>query len=139
MNCGKCNRCNKTVYEKEAARYGPPGKEEVVHKACFTCQNEGCTWKLDARSYFYYEGKVYCKAHNAMTGASNTAHAAGKFATTAELTQAKEAPKQDVVHANIVSPRNNAPPSQTVDMVTASQMNAPKRDIERGVGVPNRK
>lgn len=135
---GKCNRCNKTVYEKEAARYGPPGKEEVVHKACFTCQNEGCTWKLDARSYYFCDGKTYCKAHNAMTGTGNAAHATGKFETTLEMQTSKDAPKQDVVRSNIVSPRGAAP-SQTIDVVTATQMNAPKKDVERGVGVPVRK
>ncbi len=30
MNVGKCNRCKKTVYEMEAARYGPPGHEQVA-------------------------------------------------------------------------------------------------------------
>lgn len=34
---GKCSRCNKTVYQLEAVRYGPPGKEQVAHKGCFKC------------------------------------------------------------------------------------------------------
>ena len=53
----------------EAAKYGPPGQEQVSHKACFTCQNEGCTWKLDMRSYHFFEGKVYCKVSK-KTGAT---------------------------------------------------------------------
>lgn len=172
MNLGKCHRCNKTVYQNEGFRVGPPGKELTVHKACFSCQNEGCTWKLDLRSYYYYEGKVYCKAHNAMTGTSNTTHATGKFDTnTVELAAA--AKSQAIASepakgkggreegggigvwvvlffflfflffflfvdewnalANVVGPQGV--PHQGFDKVTTAQFNAPKKDVEKGVGV----
>lgn len=71
-----------------------------------------------------------------MTGFSNDAHAKGSFKTTMELDVAAAAPKPDVVRANIVSPRGEAParPHQGIDMVTSTQMNAPKKDVEKGVG-----
>ncbi len=69
-----------------------------------------------------------------MTGASNAAHAKGTFQTTMELKQQSEVPKADIVRSNIKSPRGDAP-SQGIDMVTAQQLNAPKKDVERGVGV----
>ena len=69
-----------------------------------------------------------------MTGTSNSAHAKGTFKTTMELDQQSNVPKADVVRSNIVSPRAEAP-SQGVDMVTAQQMAAPKKDVEKGVGV----
>lgn len=136
MNLGKCYRCGKTSYQMEGFKVGPPGQELVVHKGCFTCQNEGCTWKLDMRSYYYFEGRVYCKNHNPMTGFSNDAHARGKFASNVELATAAAAPKQDVVMSNVISPRGGGTsrPDQGVDMVMKQQINAPKKDVEKGVG-----
>jgi hypothetical protein len=68
-----------------------------------------------------------------MTGASNSAHAKGKFHTTMQLAQETSVPKVDVVRSNIVSPRAEAP-SQGIDMVMAQQLGAPKKDVEKGVG-----
>merc|ERR1711991_1004623 len=109
MNLGKCCRCNKTCYQMEGYKYGPPGNEQVVHKACFVCQNEGCTWKLDMRTYHFYEGKTYCKNHNPMTGFSNSVQAKGHFTATKDMAQQMEDQKlresEQRVNANIVSPR----------------------------------
>mmetsp|Transcript_30045 Transcript_30045/g.83926 ORF Transcript_30045/g.83926 Transcript_30045/m.83926 type:complete len:142 (+) Transcript_30045:56-481(+) len=76
-NLGKCNKCGKTAYAMESVRVGPPGKEDVYHKYCFKCQNEGCTWQLNVGSYRYCNGKVYCKNHEPMTGFSNKDHLHG--------------------------------------------------------------
>ena len=69
-----------------------------------------------------------------MTGFSNAVQATGHFNTTAEMTAASNAPKVDVVRSNVISPRGTERPSQGVDMVTAQQMNAPKKDVEKGIG-----
>lgn len=37
MNLGKCQRCNKTVYQNEGFKVGPPGKELTVHKVALFC------------------------------------------------------------------------------------------------------
>ena len=55
---GKCHSCNKTTYQLEGVRVGPPGKEMIFHKLCFKCQNEGCGWQLTLGSYKFCDGKV---------------------------------------------------------------------------------
>eukprot|EP00128_Syssomonas_multiformis_P015777 Colp12_sorted_trinity150504_noHs@5115 len=75
---GKCRNCTKTVYQLEAARAGPPGKEIVFHKSCFKCDQPGCTWVLNTGNYTFWEGGVYCKAHYPGSGASYGGHVQNK-------------------------------------------------------------
>lgn len=128
---GKCSRCNKTVYQLEAVRYGPPGKELVSHKGCFKCENEGCAWQLTIGTYHYYEGHVYCKAHNAMTGSSNKVHAAGSVNTDAkQVALAINSPKLGVVNEQIHAGGAN---SQGLDSVHVKHaLSAPKLEVEGG-------
>mmetsp|Transcript_17844 Transcript_17844/g.26569 ORF Transcript_17844/g.26569 Transcript_17844/m.26569 type:complete len:202 (+) Transcript_17844:643-1248(+) len=99
---GKCNKCGKTVYAMECMTVGPPGKKDVYHRWCFKCQNEGCTWQLTLQNSFYYEGRVYCKNHNPMTGFSNKDHAHGTFRTDAvSVKDAMNAPKLNTVSEQI--------------------------------------
>ena len=78
---GKCTRCNKTCYQNEGFRVGPPGKELVFHKLCLKCQNEGCNWQLTLTSYKFCDGKVWCKNHEPMRGFSNVDHQKGNVTT----------------------------------------------------------
>eukprot|EP01087_Luapelamoeba_hula_P008192 TRINITY_DN2031_c0_g1_i2.p1 TRINITY_DN2031_c0_g1~~TRINITY_DN2031_c0_g1_i2.p1 ORF type:complete len:126 (-),score=14.67 TRINITY_DN2031_c0_g1_i2:83-460(-) len=108
MSLGKCVRCNKTCYQLEGLRVGPPTNIQVFHKGCFKCQNEGCSWQLTLNNYKYYEDKVFCPNHCPMTGRSNKiegedfARVHGHADTDAVATQtALNAPKLGVVNEQI--------------------------------------
>eukprot|EP01094_Clydonella_sp_ATCC50884_P020149 TRINITY_DN411_c0_g1_i1.p1 TRINITY_DN411_c0_g1~~TRINITY_DN411_c0_g1_i1.p1 ORF type:complete len:220 (+),score=49.82 TRINITY_DN411_c0_g1_i1:59-661(+) len=99
---GKCTACGKTVYQLEGLKVGPYHKEVPYHKACFKCENEGCTWKLTLTSYKYCDGHVYCANHCPMKGFSNKAHQKGTIGMDASaVASATSAPKLDTVNEQV--------------------------------------
>eukprot|EP01104_Vermistella_antarctica_P009238 TRINITY_DN235_c3_g4_i1.p1 TRINITY_DN235_c3_g4~~TRINITY_DN235_c3_g4_i1.p1 ORF type:complete len:193 (+),score=21.11 TRINITY_DN235_c3_g4_i1:57-581(+) len=124
---GKCVRCNKTCYGLEGFKVGPPNKEQVYHKACFFCQNDGCTWKLTLTDYKFCDNKVYCKNHCPMTGFSNNAvHKTGtRGMGDVDQKTASNAPKLGVVNDQIRS--GNETNAVGLDSMSVNRaINAPK-------------
>lgn len=131
---GKCARCGKTTYSIEGFKVGPPNAEQVYHKGCFKCQNEGCTWQLNLTNYKFYDGKAYCKNHSPVTGFSNVENGQnvrvhGTVGSAAiHVDRALNAPKLDTVNEQIRAPVTSNQYGVGA-MTVQTAINAPKRDV----------
>jgi len=54
-----CGLCHKMVYLPEEIR----AADKSWHRWCFKCQSPGCVITLDLRSFFAFQGQIYCKKH----------------------------------------------------------------------------